>query len=206
MALTNAYCTVAELRAHLGDTGSKLDTGLLERAINATSRSIDRHCNRRFWQDTSPTTRKYVVDDCWSAWVDDIASTAGVEVKTDPGLAGSFSLTWTADADYQLKPLNGGVDGFTPFAYTQIEATGTKVFPIDWRGTRPTLQITATFGWSDVPDEVNEACLLKAAQLFRRKDAPFGVAGFGEFGPVRITRADPDVMDLLMPYKIKMWG
>jgi hypothetical protein len=32
------------------------------------------------------------------------------------------------------------------------------------------------------------------------------VADFGEFGPVRITRRDPDVIDLLMPFQKAMAG
>jgi hypothetical protein len=43
--------------------------------------------------------------------------------------------------------------------------------------------------------------ILKAASLFKRKDAPFGVAGINDFGPVRITRTDPDVIDLLRSFR-----
>jgi hypothetical protein len=206
MAVVNGYCTVDEVRAQFGDTGEKLNTGLLEKSINASSRAIDRHCNRRFWKDAGVTTRTYVVEDFYSAWVDDIATTEGLIVKTDDGLTGMFPITW-AENEYQLEPLNGGVDGVTPYAFTQIVATGTRSFPVDyWRQTRATLRITAKHGWSAVPDEVNSACILKSVSLFRRKDAPFGVANFSEFGPVRITRADPDVMDLLGAYKIRMWA
>jgi hypothetical protein len=42
--------------------------------------------------------------------------------------------------------------------------------------------------------------MLKAASLFKRKDAPFAVAGFSEFGAVRIGRNDPDVLELLGGY------
>lgn len=206
MAVTNGYCTVDELRAHLGDTGEKLNTGLLEKAISASSRAIDKHCSRRFWQDASPTTRAYRVENCYSAWIDDVATADGVIVQTDDGLTGAFGVTWS-DSDYQLEPLNGGVDGSTPYAFTEIVAVGSRTFPIDyWRNTRATLRVTAKHGWSAVPDEVNSACILKAVSLFRRKDAPFGVANFSEFGPVRITRADPDVMDLLAGYKLRMWA
>ncbi|MGH7490340.1 MAG: head-tail connector protein [bacterium] len=208
--IVNGYCTLADLRGHLGDSGSKLDADLLSRAINSASRAIDRHCSRRFWKDAQVTTRTYVVDDYYQMWIDDIATTTGVIVKTDDGLTGSWPVTWTT-SEYQLSDVNAGIvasgDTGTPYAYDRIDAIGSRTFPIDWfRATRPTLQITATFGWSAVPDEVNEACILKAASLFRRKDAPFGVAGFGDFGPVRVTRKDPDVLDLLNPYERRMWG
>jgi hypothetical protein len=64
-----------------------------------------------------------------------------------------------------------------------------------------TLQVTARWGWSSVPIEVYEACLLKAAALYKRRDSVQGVAGFGDFGVVRIGRSDPDVIDLLGPYR-----
>lgn len=70
----------------------------------------------------------------------------------------------------------------------------------------PTVQVTARFGWSAVPYQVNEATILKAASLFKRKDAPFGVAGFNEFGAVRITRKDPDVLELLSDFARPMYA
>jgi hypothetical protein len=48
------------------------------------------------------------------------------------------------------------------------------------------IQVTGTFGWPAVPLNVKEATLIQAADTFRSKDAPFGVAGFGEFGVVRV--------------------
>ena len=43
------------------------------------------------------------------------------------------------------------------------------------------IQVTGVFGWPAVPLAVKQAALIAAADLFRLKDAPFGVAGFGEF-------------------------
>jgi hypothetical protein len=45
------------------------------------------------------------------------------------------------------------------------------------------------------------ATILKATQLFKRKDAPFGVLQFGDIAAVRVTRADADVVELLWPYQ-----
>lgn len=189
------------MRDHLGDSGSKLDIDLLERSINAASRAIDQHCGRRFWRDATVTARTYRPQDPLVANVDDISTTVGLIVKTDTTGDGSYATTWDA-ADYQLEPLNSdvvaGADTVTPYAWWLISAIDDKTF---LTGTlRVSLQVTARFGWSAVPNDVNEAAILKAVALFRRKDAPFGVAGVGEFGPIRITRNDPDVRDLLGPY------
>lgn len=196
MAVTNGYCTLAELQQHFGDAGSKLDEDLLSRAINATSRAINRHCGRRFWQDSAVQAKVYRPRDTDIAWVDDVSTTTGLIIATDTTGDGSYDTTW-ASTDYQLEPLNADTDS-EAYAWWRIVAIDRYTFPVDAR--RTTLQVTAKFGWSAIPDDVNEACILRAAALFKRKEAVFGVAGFGQFGEVRITRRDPDVMELLHPY------
>ena len=196
MAVTNGYCTRLELQQHFGDAGGKLDEDLLDRAINATSRAIDRHCGRRFWQDTDAQTKSYRPRDTDIAWVDDISTTTGLVIVTDDTGDGTFGTTW-ASTDYQLEPLNADSESVA-YAWWRITAIDRYTFPI--HSLRTTLQVTARFGWSDIPDEVNEACILRAAAIFKRKEAVFGVAGFGDFGVVRIGRRDPDVMELLHPY------
>jgi hypothetical protein len=198
VALVNAYCGVEDVRNQLTDSSSKLDTGLIEKAVAATSRAIDRYCGRRFWQDPTPTARVYEAPDRRLVDIDDLSTAAGMIVKADSG-DGTYGTTW-ASSDYQLRPLNADADGGA-YSWRQIAAVGGRSFPCSRRGF-PGLQVTARWGWSEIPDDVVEAAILKAVSLFSRKDAPFGVAGFGEFGAVRITRRDPDVVDLLSPLRI----
>lgn len=195
MTVTNGYATVAELRAHFGDV-STLPVADLERAINATSRAIDRHTGRRFWQDTNAQAKVFRPADCETAWVDDISTTTGLIVATDEGGDGVFGTTWTA-SDYQLEPLNADTEA-TAYAWWQILAVGDYRYPVFSR--RASLRVTARWGWSAVPDGVNAACLIRAAAIFKRKEAVFGTVGLNGFGEVRITRKDPDVIDLLNPY------
>lgn len=197
MAITNGYCTRDELQQHFGDAGARLDEDLLDRAINATSRGIDRFCGRRFWQDSVAQAKVYRPRETDVAWVDDISTTTGLLIKTDDDGDGTYETTWAA-TDYQLEPLNAETEAVA-FAWWRITAVDRYAFTVD-TAARTTLQVTAKFGWSDIPDEVNEACILRAAALFKRKEAVFGVAGFGDFGVVRIGRRDPDVMELLHPY------
>jgi hypothetical protein len=198
------YATVPELRSSLADERMALDAGQLEQALRSASRAVDDYCSRplrRFWLDPSATVRTYRPTDPWCATVDDIGSTTGLVVKTDSAGDGTWATTWTIGTDFQLEPLNAAANGGA-YAYRKIVAIGTKTFPYPsgYGGQRPTLQVTARHGWSQVPDPVREATLLTAARLYRRKDAPFGVAGFDDFGPVRITRQDSDVVALLAPY------
>lgn len=200
------YATVGELRLSLGDeTRLALDAGQLEQALRAASRAVDDHCQRpggKFWLDPAVTARTYRTEDPWCAWVDDVGSSTGLLVKTDNDGDGTFETTWAA-SDYQLEPLNASTNG-TAFAWWRLLAVGTQTFPYPtYPRARPTLQVTARHGWSQIPDPVRTATLLLAARYYRRKDAVFGSEfGGADFGPIRITRQDSDVTMLLEPYRI----
>lgn len=201
MAVINGYCTLAELREHAGDSGTTMTAAVAERAIEAASRAIDRYCGRKFWLDAAVTTRVYRPDDPYEADVFDIGSTTGLVIKTDTTGDGTWATTWDT-GDYLLEPLNQDVvavgDTVTPYAWWRIVAVDEKTFPVSVR--RTTLQVTAKHGWSAIPDDVQEACLLLSARYYKRRGSPEGVSGFGEYGAVRLARTDPDVMALLAPY------
>lgn len=197
MAVVNGYCSVEDVRQHIDDQDSTIDTVMIERAINAASRAIDNYCGfptRRFWKDETPTVHEYTPENQRYVWIDDLASKTGLIIET-----GAEFTTVLPTTDYLLKPLN--VDRFGPaYAWTKLELVGSSLFPIDIHG-RPTVRITGIHGWSEIPSEVEQACILKAVSILKRKDAPFGVAGFGEFGTaVRVRADDPDVVDLLKSF------
>lgn len=48
--------------------------------------------------------------------------------------------------------------------------------------------------------EVQQAILLLAARLYKRRNSPEGVAGWDEIGAVRIIARDPDIERLLEQY------
>lgn len=193
------YATVAELRAELADATASLDATQLQAALRAASRATDQWCGRRFWQDPAPLPRRYRPCDPLILRVADIATQTGLVVAGDSAGDGSYADHWAA-ADWELEPLNADAGGGA-YCWTRIVAVGSRGF---FAAVRPSVQVTARWGWSQVPDPVREATLLKAVGLYKRRDAPFGVAGFGEFGAVRITRQDPDVAALLAPYQLPM--
>ena len=49
MAITNGYCTLAQLKTYLGLSGSGQDDNL-ESAVDSASREIDAICGRFFYQ------------------------------------------------------------------------------------------------------------------------------------------------------------
>lgn len=199
MAVVNGYCTAANLRERFGLDTSDNDA-LLINAINAASRMIDGHCHRRFYVDSTVSARTFYASDCDHVKVDDFSTTTGLIVKTDSADNGTFDQTWTIATDFQVEPLNGVSDGIEGHAYTRIRRVGTRMFRA---GRRPRVQVTAKWGWASVPDQVEDACMIQAARLFRRKDTPDGISsGFEGFGVVRVnTRMDPDVEMLLAPFR-----
>ena len=197
MAITNGYCSLAELKAATRITDS-VDDALLEISIEAASREIDGYCNRVFYSVTD--TREYQNVDSFICNTDDLISVTTLKTSLD---GKTYDLTWTI-GDYQLEPLNGVAGGLVQ-PYTRIRAIGDYLFPI-WSVKSTftnfaSVQVAGVFGWSSVPIAVKQACILLAMRQFKRYDAPMGVMGFGDLGAIRVGRTDPDVEALLQPYR-----
>ena len=50
------------------------------------------------------------------------------------------------------------------------------------------------------PPEIHTAALIQASRIFKRRGSPEGVANFGDFGPVIVSRLDPDIEAGVSPY------
>jgi len=194
MALTNAYCTLNQVKASLRiPVSDTVDDALLELAINAASRDIDQATERQFF--SASATRIYTPRDSYITDTDDIVSIT--TIKTSTAADGVFDTTWTA-TDYQLEPLNG-ISGGMAVPFDAIRAVGDYTFPIS--GQEATVQVTGVFGFSAVPVAIEQAAVLLSSRIFKRNDSPGGVMGFGDIGVVRVSRIDPDIDRLIMPYK-----
>lgn len=199
-----AYVDTDTFSDYLGGTNATSEI-LLEMAVNSASRAVDGYCQRKFTLDATPVARTFVPDDLLNLRdLPDIGSTDGLVLKTDPSGDGTYEIVWSA-SDYQLLPQNAPYATPEAKPWTAIRAVGTKTFPWlvnTWLTHLDRVQITACWGWPAVPDAVIQATLIKAARIYFRKDSPQGVAGFDQFGPVRISRQDdPDVMNLLSDYR-----
>ena len=199
MTITAGYCTLAELKSMLDVPVEFTDKDAgLERAIEGASRRIDGWCHRTFSAAStaagSATTRVYAAYSSRVVYVDDIANTNGLVVKTDDNADGQYENTWAA-AEYQLEPLNFVGQGQTAFRIVAVDL----LFPT-WSAPAP-VQVTANWGWPTTPHDVREACLLLAGRQFKRGDSLLGVAGFGDLGAMAVRSVDPDVQALLQPYR-----
>jgi len=195
MALGDSYATVADLRSRLNITDTTDDTRLTA-ALSAASRGIERTCQRQFNTASTATARVYRPDSRYEAKVDDFSTTTGLIIKTDEGDDGTYDTTWDT-SDYELFPLNGIQDGEVGWPYWRIRSVESRWFNT-WN-RRAFLQVTAKWGWAAVPAVIAESTLIVAAEMFKLKDAPFGVAGFGDYGAVRV-RENPVVGAMIKPY------
>jgi hypothetical protein len=190
------YATLAMLKAQIGipDSNTARDTDLTRRLISA-SQDINSWTHRQFGRQEDVSTRLFYVG-ATGVDTDDFWSTDGLEVA--PYSAGVLGTSWDVST-LSLEPLNGIVNQVPGWPYHRIGMSGTA-HPLwassAWRGY--TVQVTAKWGWETVPENVVTSCLLLAVMDEKAKDAPFGVAGFGDFA-VRI-RANPMVEQKLKDY------
>lgn len=196
MAWAPDYVTATELKAFLkiGDTVDDAELGF---AITAASRAIDRAANRQFGLVAAPEARKYTArwDSDRGRYVVDIDDLMTVTGLTVTGEAGAIDV-------FAKQPGNADLNG-TPWTRLVVDPTS---------ATLPTLKedtttVTARYGWTTVPTAVKQATLLQASRFFKRRGAPFGIAGSPELGSELrlLAKVDPDVAVVLGPYT-RWWG
>lgn len=195
MSITNGYCTLTELKAALGVSDTADDTAL-ERAINSASRQIDGYCGRRFWQDAEATVKYFTAQD-WGTClfrgdVEGADATTITEVAVDSG-AGTY--TALASSSWRAAPQSGS----RPF--DRVVSLRGGLFPTFDEGVR----VTGRFGWAAVPDEVAEATVMQASQIFKQtREAPFGMSSspiFGESDGRTVRQGMTwDVRSLVQPF------
>lgn len=201
MSIANGYTTLAELKTFvsiaLADTNHDAD---LERCVESASRMIDNYCGRIFYDTGTATAKTFKPSSPYYVDVPDFSTTTGLVVKTDTTADGTYDTTWDA-SEYQVEPTSSTFGGRP---YNRIVAVESRTFPI--AGRRARVEVTARWGWAAVPTDVEQTCLIVAAELWRRKDAPFGVAGFGPDGAVRVTSTEVPMMARLDHYKpVLVW-
>lgn len=175
-----SYVTLAELKDYLRITNSSSDA-ILQDILDASTVWIDNTCgapDRQFAADSSVSTftvstygRVLVKGTRYALLVPDIASPTGLLVN---GVAFTAALPGGGRPITELLTSAGWLD--------------------------EDVTVTAKRGWPSVPDPVVQAQKILASRLWKRKDSPEGVLGNDQWGVIRVSRVDPDVMALLDPY------
>jgi hypothetical protein len=194
--VANEYALLADLKARLQITDSTRDTEL-QGKLTTASRDIDRDTSRSFYLDVgvsqriyNPRNRQFPTAEGMKLIVDDIGSATGLIVEV-----GTATTGWSAITGYETGPDNAIVRG-DPITWLLRTYIPWVYYPLQ------RVRVTAQWGWPAVPTQIAEACLLRAARLFKRRDSPDGVAGAGDFGVIRVSRRDPDYDELIGPFKL----
>lgn len=198
-AIGGPYATLAELKSWLGisDTNTSRDAELTRR-IDSASSDINQYCHRQFGRVETASARTFkagpgglLLHDFWTL----------VDFAVVPYMGQTAGTAWDVDT-LLVEPVDGIVNQVPGWPYNRISAGN------GWGNDHPlwtnmlysgtTIQVTAKWGWAAVPSNINTACLILAAQDNKSKDAPFGVAAFGDYA-TRI-RANPMAKDKLDAY------
>jgi hypothetical protein len=197
MAWAPEYVEVADLAAYVGITDDA-DDAQLALVIAAASRAVDRHCRRQFGLVSTPEARYYTprwdTRRCqWVVNIDDLQTTTGLAVAADLDDSGDYS---TVIDEYAFGPVNAQAEGRPWTALAVLPTSSAQP-----HGVEHSVKVTARFGWTVVPPSVKQATLLQGSRLFKRADAPFGIAG-PEGAEMRLlAKVDPDVAVALEPYR-----
>jgi hypothetical protein len=159
--ITNGYCTLQQIKSATRITDA-IDDSLLEMAVESASRMIDAECDRSFFS-SGTATRDYVPNDVYTVDTDDLTSI--VSVKIDDAGDGLFPIT-LATSDYQAEPLNQRVSG-NPFPIYRLRMIGDYLLPI-W-GKQATVRIQGVYGFTPVPVQITQACVIQAGRIFKTK-------------------------------------
>jgi hypothetical protein len=200
LAITNGYCTLADVKAALRITDT-IDDALIENSVNAASRMIDQYCNRYFYSTSANEVRYFQANDGFMCWIDDAQSISEIKTSsTDPLI---FDTTWES-GDYQLLPANRWANG-AYYPINAITATDNYLFPV-WADIA-LVKVTGQFGWASVPDSIKFATIIQASRLFKRLESPLGVAGVSDLGIMRVgSSIDGDVAQLINPFRLLRTG
>lgn len=204
------YCSMEELKSRLQiEQDDTSDDYEMQTVIQTVTDWINNYCGRHFYQLTE--SRTFRPDNLWDLLIDDIVTCTSVDLDYDGD--GIYEVHWTENTDYQLLRYMSNYNANSlgvPRPRNQLQVlmgsagasvSGGQWLPWLWPFTRQDrVKVTGVWGWQRVPPNVTQAALYIAAEMFKAKDSPFGVAGVSDLGLVKI-QASPWVVELLRPYK-----
>ncbi len=200
MAWAPAYASAADLAGWLGvDTDPQLAL-----ATETASRAIDKATGRQFGLLSSSEFRWFTAEwfrDQWIVDIDDLMNTTGLTVETVDAKGNPVAEV----TDYLLTPRNAASKGRP---YTRIEILSSSTVKPDRHG----VQVTARWGWTEVPQPIKLATLIQAARLYERRENTAGqltdvkVDDVGyKWSAGASEELDPDVLASIRPY-VKLWA
>lgn len=204
------YVSKEEVKSRLGISQlSTQDDYELQLAVQGVTDWITGYTGQHFYRVTE--ARTFAPRSVWELSVDPFVPGSITSFMLDYTGDGTFETSWTEGLNYQAlrqgESYNPNAFG-TPRPHNFIRVllgspateAGGQFFPFTWPFTHmDRVQVTATWGWQEVPANVQQAALMMAADLFKTKDAPWGIAGMGDLGLVK-AQANPWIIELLRTY------
>jgi hypothetical protein len=197
------YVGLEEMKGRLGITEPDEDYEL-QTAIATSAGWINEYCGRHFNRITE--ARTYTPGSVWLLDIDDLVDDPSIQVNVDQNGDGIFEQPWVRGTDYvlryganQFNPNVTGTGASRPYRQLQVVQSG-KWLPFTWQYSHlDRVQIIGPWGWPSVPWQVAEANRILAADLFKMKDAPFGVAGVSDIGVIRV-QSNPWIVENLRAF------
>lgn len=208
--------TLNELKDALGvDRTDTTDDVTLQSALTKASAAIVRYTERDFASPQVTETRKYQYDQCGFLDIDDATDITQVSI-TYPNTP---DLVLTTDQWLAQPPLSANNPVYdrlmVAFASPGVSPEMGFTYNLDvlyrerrWPGLQPTtVNVTATFGWPEVPEDVKQA-VVWTASAFKDNPSPWittsqSIEGFTQsFSRANtVEEAIPErAKDLLAPY------
>lgn len=164
-----ALVTLAQVRAYIGKPSG--DTGqdsLLTELIGRATLAFQAHTGRKLGLDASSSTRTYELTPYDAARrlirVDDLsAAPSSVVTKTK---SDTTVTTYTVGTDLLMRPYNR--ETWEPITAIEVRPSATGLSE-DY-----IVEVTGTFGWPAVPDDVQQAALQQVRTWWRRDVANTG--------------------------------
>ena len=203
------YCTSAEVKADMPGSGLASSTDMdatISSMITIASRAIDREVGRWdnfFYPTTDDQTRYFDGSGELEQPIDEMVSLTSVSVSESDGRASTSYTDWTEDTDYYVWPYNYASIGKPIQKLIVDNDSGSK--GVFYR-VRKGVKVSGVFGYaSSPPDTIKQACkmqvirwVMKAKQAYQQQSAN------AQVGQKIYTELDPDIKDLLRPYKLEM--
>lgn len=182
-----AIVTLATFKDYARNELGSADDTAIQAALDAAHYSAYDYAGRSF-EAVGVASARLFVPISWNICnIDDCTSITSV---VNNGTTVS-SLT------YQAEPVENRSGSVATVPFTRLRMlTGAWYV---WNN-KASVTVTATWGWATTPAPAIEAVKILAKDILHQRDNRSGIAGFGEFGAVRV-RQNPYVAMLLDPLR-----
>lgn len=196
------YATLGQLKTALriGPNDDADDPGL-RRALQSASRYLDQQTKRRFYASSSET--RYFTADNGSVdlTIPDAVTVTAIAIDTDGNR--TYETTLSSSLDY--RPRRDSRFPAGPYVRVALDRVNGRY---SWPTHEDGIAITGTWGFNatgSVPDEIRQACLLKAAADWKGPvTSADGMVENTAGGAITTIKTDNRIAELIDPF-IRRW-